>query len=528
MSKMIQRPEPSGMSAPVVRGTPPLRDRAPAVAVLALAAALAVGYAVLLTWPMRIWHRPVSPNTHLVGTFGLGLEGALRYVLTVLVLFALYGGALWLVLTRRARPAPVVILGAAAVFCAILLGTHPLTSTDVFNYIVSARVLWVHEANPLTTPALTFPNDPFFGLLTHWQHLASPYGPLWSVITGLPVRLGGDDPLRTVLAFKAVSALFFLAASWLVYLTARRLRPDSAVPALLVFSWNPLALFHVAGNGHNDAVMVFFVALFLYLLARGWAGAALLALTASALVKYASLLVVPLLVVWWLRSRERPGARELALGVGGSVLLAAAVYAPFWSGADTFATTLDEGSYFSVSVPTVIRDLLAREMARPRAEWVTTWLVRGVFLALYGWIALRLRGDRPARLIEAGALAYFAYLTVAGTYFAPWYVLWPLLFAALLPYRRDVLWPVLTLSLTAMAVLVAAVWFRERFAPDPRAEWWAMELFAGLAVYPLPVLVWLWAVRYPPGTPIRRAALRREARHTRAARPHPRQPRTPA
>jgi hypothetical protein len=91
-----------------------------------------------------------------------------------------------------------------------------------------------------------------------------------------------------------------------------------------------------------------------------------------------------------------------------------------------------------------------------------------------------------------------------------------------------VLWPVLTLSLTAMAVLVAAAWFRERFAPDPRAEWWGMELFAGLTVFPLPVLVWLWAVRYPPGTPIRRAALRREARHARAARSHPRQPRTPA
>ncbi len=47
----------------------------------------------------------------------------------------------------------------------------------------------------------------------------------------------------------------FLATSLLVYSTARWIRPDSAVPALLAFSWNPLAVLHVAGNGHNDVLL---------------------------------------------------------------------------------------------------------------------------------------------------------------------------------------------------------------------------------------------------------------------------------
>jgi len=477
----------------------------------AIAAGLLASYVVFLTWPMRIWHRPVGPDSHLVGTFGLGFAGALRYTLIVLLLFALYAGALSLVLTRRARPSPRFVIGAAAAFCVALWLTHPLTSNDVFNYVANARVFWVHGDNPLTTPPLAHPEDPLFRLITFWQDIPSPYGPIWSLLAGLPTTLGGDSALRSVLTFKALSVAFFLGAAWLVFLMARRIREDSAVAALLAFAWNPLIVWHAAGNGHNDVVMMFFVVLSLYALARGWVAAAIVALAASALVKYATLLLAPLLAVWWLRSRRRPTWRELALGVGLALLLAAAAYAPFWSGRETVATALDEGSYYTVSVPAAIRGTLRQTMDTARAERLTGLVTRIAFIVALALVLLRLRGDTLSRLVEASFLAFFAYLTLAATYFSPWHVTWALTLAVLLPYRRDVLWPALVMSLTAMSVLVWAVWFRERFAPDPRADWYGMHLAAALAVFPLPVLVWLWAVRYPPGTPVRRKALRREA-----------------
>jgi hypothetical protein len=477
----------------------------------AIAAGLLASYVAFLAWPMRIWHRPVGPDTHLVGTFGLGFAGALRYTLIVLLLFTLYAGALSLVLTRRSRPSPRFVLGAAAAFCLALWLTHPLTSNDVFNYIANARVYWVHGDNPLTVPPLAHPEDPLFSLITFWQDIPSPYGPLWSLLAGLPAALGGDSPLRNVLGFKALSMAFFLGAAWLVFLTARRMREDSAVAALLAFAWNPLVVWHVAGNGHNDVVMMFFVVLSLYALTRGWVAAAIVALAASALVKYATLLLAPLLAVWWLRSRRRPSRRELALGLGLALLLVVIAYAPYWSGRDTVATALDEGSYYTVSVPAAIRGALQEFTDTTRAERVTSLVTRVAFLVALALILLRLRGDKLSRLVEAGFLAFFAYLTLAATYFSPWHVTWVLTLAVLLPYRRDVLWPALVMSLTAMSVLVWAVWFRERFAPDPRADWYGMHLAAALAVFPLPVLIWLWAVRYPPGTPVRRKALRREA-----------------
>jgi hypothetical protein len=477
--------------------------------VAALGAALVVAYAVLVAWPMRLWYRPVSPDVHLVGTLGISRGGALTYVATVLLLFSLYLAALILVM-RRGSVRPWLVFGGSVLFCLTLWATHPLTSADIFNYITSARIFWVHGENPLVVPPLAYPDDPFFRLLTFWQGIPSPYGPLWSLIAGVPVLVGGDDPRRTVLAFKAVSILFFLATGALLYMTAVRIRPDSGVPALLAYTWNPLAVLHVAGNGHNDAVMMFFVAVFLFALARGWTAAAIVALAASALVKYATLLIVPLLVVWWFRSRRRPAWRQLALGGAAAAVLIIALYAPFWSGFGTLRTALDEGSYFTVSVPAALRGALDQFMALNRAEQLTRLITRGALLIVLVILLLRLRSGRLAYLVEACFYAFFAYLCLAASYFSPWHVLWPLTFAVLLPFRRDVLWPAVTLSLTAMSVLVAAVWFREAYAPNPRADWYGMHLAAALAVFPLPVLVWFWTIRYPARTPARRGGQREE------------------
>lgn len=470
--------------------------------VLALGGALVLAYGLLLAWPMRIWYRAVSPDVHLAGTLGITRGGALTYIATVLLLFALYLAALILVL-RRGGVRPWLVFGGSLLFCLTLWATHPLTSADIFNYIAGARIFWVHGENPLVVPPLAYPDDPFFRLLTFWQGIPSPYGPLWTLIAGVPVLAGGDDPRRTVLAFKAVSILFFLATGVLLYLTAVRIRPDSGVAALLAYTWNPLAVLHVAGNGHNDAVMMFFVAVFLYALARGWTAAAIAALAASALVKYATLLIVPFLVVWWLRSRRRPAWQQVALGGAAAAVLVAGLYAPFWSGFDTLRAALDEGSYFTVSVPAALRGALAQMMDLDRAGQLTRWITRGALLLVLVILLLRLRGGRLAYLIEACFYAFFAYLCLAASYFSPWHVLWPLTFAVLLPFRRDVLWPAITLSLTAMSVLVAAVWFREAFAPDPRSDWYGMHLAAALAVFPLPVLVWIWTVRYPARAPAR-------------------------
>ncbi len=472
-------------------------------ALLAVALALEAVYALLILWPMRIWSRPVSPHTHLVGTFGVDRVGALRYVLTVAVLFALYGLALWL-MARRGGWAGVVrpghrgvrelwpVLGAAVLFSVTLVPTHPLSSTDLFNYMAGARIAWVHHDNPLTVPPLAYPRDRFVALVLNWRDLPSPYGPLWTLVSGLPLALGGGRPLATVIAFKAMAAAFLLGTGLLAAAVAARLRPGSGPLALLALTWNPLAVWHAAGNGHNDTAMVFFLALAAFLLVRDLPGPALVALTASALVKFATLLVLPLAVLWWWRGGRYPSLRRLAPWLVACALLASAAYAPFWQGWHTFRAVLDEGSYFTVSGPAALRGALARVVDIDVAEAVAAWTGRVLFLAAYAALLWRLPGRETEALLAAAALALGAYLLVAATYFAPWYVLWPLTLAVMVPWRRDVLLPALTLTLTAMSVLLWATWTRARFSADPLADWYPMHLLAFVSVVPPTVAVWWW------------------------------------
>lgn len=484
---------------------------------VAVAAALEAVYAGLLLWPMRIWARPVSPDTNLVQTFGIERGGAVRYVAVVALLFGLYAAALLLVVRAGAgrRLPAAVALGAAAVFCATLVLTHPLSSADVFNYIASARVQWVYGDNPLTTPPLAHPEDPFFRLIFFWKEVPSPYGPLWSLLTAVPHALGGDRPAATVAAFKATSALFLLGTGALAGATAERLRPGTGAVAVVALTWNPLAVWHVAGNGHNDAVMCFFLALAAYLLVRGRAGPALIAFVASALVKFATLLLVPAILVWWWRTRTRGDTRALAPWLAGAAALAVTAYAPFWQGLDTFRTSLDEGSYFTASGPAALRGALVHVISVPSAESVAAWTGRLAFVAVYAALLRRLwkhagrkrRSDAGASspreaaagLIAVGALALTAYLVLAATYVAPWYVLWPLTLAVLAPWRREVLAPALALSLGAMSVLLWATWARARYAADPLGDWYPMHLLSFLGIAPLTLGAWYWGWRADRG-----------------------------
>lgn len=470
-------------------------------ALIAAAALSEAVYALAVMWPMRIWHRAPSPVVNVVGTFGVDRAGALHYVAVVAVLFALYAAALWWLRRPASAPAPrsrwAVALGGAVVFCLTLLLAHPLSSADVFSYIASARTQWLYGDNPLTTPPLAHPDDAVTRLLIFWRDLPSPYGPLWSLLTWLPHTAAGGSITGLVVAFKSLAAGFFLATVVLVALTAERLRPGSGPLAAVALGWNPLAAWEVAGNGHNDAVMICFLALAAYLLVRGLPGPGALAFTAAALVKFPALLVLPAVAVWWWRSGRVPSVRRLVPWLALSLAAVVLMYAPYWAGWETFRAQLHEGDFFGVSGQAALRGLLLRVMGAPRAESITLWLGHAAFLGVYGLLLRRLRGRDLARLFDVSALALTAFLLLAAPYFGPWYVLWPLTLAALTAWRRRALLPVAGMSLGAMGVLLWATWARERFAPRTGGDWYPMDLlsFAGTALPVLGAVAWQWYAR---------------------------------
>src|SRR5205823_15131192 len=117
-------------------------------------------------------------------------------------------------------------------------------------------------------------------------------------------------------AFKLLAVASALATTVLIWLALRRSRPELAAAGALLYGWNPLQQLETAGNGHNDALMVAFLALALLLLVRGRPAFALPALGAGLLVKITLVPLVPLFALVPLLGSDPWPSRRRRLGLG--------------------------------------------------------------------------------------------------------------------------------------------------------------------------------------------------------------------
>lgn len=455
-----------------------------------------VVYFLALARPLTLLGRFPGVRTDLTGVIGLSPWTFVWYVATFGVLFALYLWA-YLVCRRVSGQAVLPVLFFSTAFAGTLMFTYPVASRDLFGYLQEARLYWAHDLNPLVIPRGAIPSDPVRYYID-WPHLTSSYGPAWALLSGLPLHLAqghhlsmtDQQLLRTLLAFKGLAVLFYLGTIVAIYLTASHLQPRLATAASLLYGWNPLVLYEVVANGHNDVAMAFFAVLALYgaVTRRWWIAFPALALTV--LVKYVGglvalpLLLYALLVAWRGDWRERG---HIALGALLGLATAIAVVAPFWVGPRTFTVFLTFTDYYIFSPYEIaLRVLLRFRVPLSTAKQILQPLALAAFVLVF-LASLTFLRTQPRRLIQVGALGIAAYLILAAFWFQPWYVSWLLTVAVLLPYSR---FATLALLFSFGALMLDAVWLIAW-----RLNWYGGHLTIGRAVTVLfvfgPVLAYL-------------------------------------
>lgn len=351
---------------------------------------------------------------------------AIIYVVGLCALFV----ATWacLQVARKTRVPVWLVIAFGALFACTLVWLYPVTATDVFHYVLRARILTIHGANPMTAAPTHFPDDPLLPFVGEWADQVSPYGPAWEILALGMGRIGALDAVQGALAYKGIALLAYLACVGLLVWGTR-----GDAHALLLFAWNPLVLLQGPGNGHNDLLMMAWALLGLLCWERKrWWAAAVIALTLAVLTKLSAALLAPLLMVAILR-HQRGWLRRLGVLAGSAALavgLAAAAYAPFWPPWQAIVGVIDEFSHrYTYTIAALLRMALREFIPKDLAAAIPRTAGRVIFAALYLWILFRL-WRRRARLAEAGALAIFAYLLTATSY-RIWYPLWLVPLAAL-------------------------------------------------------------------------------------------------
>ena len=227
---------------------------------------------------------------------------------------------------------------------------------------------------------------------------------------------------------------------------------------MLLFGWLPLSVQESLAEGHNDIVMTSFALLWLFLLIRRPSNAPV-ALVASVLCKYttAPLFIIDLIVS--LR-RDRLGLWRYFLRLLPAGLFAVAVFALYFRSMKFFEALLVINSWpFLLPRDAILAvDRIAGGYLKPVA---TLSIAIFPFIAAHSLYQLY-RIASPTNIARAVLAALCAISFAAINHLWPWYLIWMIPFAALVPHwwlSRFVI------GLALFAPFTAIIWWVEAFGP---------------------------------------------------------------
>lgn len=407
------------------------------------------------------------------------------YFMTVALMFFVFLRT-WILLKRsknQSRKISKLVIRYSLVFMIISFFSFPSLSTDVFDYIASNRVLFVHGANPWIEAPQNFPQDDFI-YLGSWKFRASVYGPVQFVFSSLIHILAGNNLVANIVGFKSSSLIFSAAV---ILLVARFLRAHfpKLLPNLILLAWNPLLHIEIIGNAHNDIIMAFFSALSIYLLFEKKTLESALSLAAATLAKAGSILFAPIIFFWiWQKSYKR--SIKYLIYFTAFILLG---FLTLGEGLLNFAQNLTvQLSLYLRSLPTILRFIFQEAGASiETANNIEKFINLPLFILLYLMIATRVRRQNLFESMVSAALIYF-FLT--SPMIQPWYIVWILPFLPFIKEERliAVFLVFCFTSLSYYSLLFLSFYF------DPLNFIWQIAMYAYL-VFP-PLFVWIMPSRW--------------------------------
>ncbi len=385
------------------------------------------GYAALCLW------MPLLPNYDRlpladVRTFSPSLAAGLLYGLLICGLFGLYGLAI-ADMQQGERPFPLRhILLTTALFSLPLLFTYPINATDIYRYVIGGRTVSLYGESPFTTPPAGLPDDdPYAIYAGEWMDATSAYGPVWEMTAAVITSLSGDNLLLGLLMFKGVAALLHLAITVLIWQLLAGQETAVRARLTLLWAWNPALLLIFIVDGHNDALMLFWLLLGAWALRRGHPLAGLLLMVLAPLTKFIGLLPLPFffLSAWQQTPELRAKVRLLGGTAVGGLFLLFVTFLPFGSPVAYVQRLLYEATGVPGFSLAVLNFYLADLLGAPPSSTLL-YGVGGFLMVLAVAIGLWLLWQaKNGRSPNRSAADIFGLYIAQALSFRIWYAAWP-------------------------------------------------------------------------------------------------------
>jgi len=395
-------------------------------------------------------------SLHIPGAASVGTDArmcafvAMLGIASVVYLLAVHVVLRW----PTFRFSPQIVLAVAVGMRLIVLFADPFLSSDVYRYVWDGRVQ-VADINPYryvpADPALQSLRDDTIYPQISRDVAFTPYPPAAQLVFQAVARVS-----QSVLAMKLAMVAFEALASWamLRVLALARL-PGTRV---LIYAWNPGAVWSFAGSGHVDAIAIGVLAVALLLRAQRrdtWVG---VALGIAVLVKFLPAAIAPAL--WRPRGQQWVAWRTVLATIAVMVALYL-LYIEVWRhvlGSLIFYfhdEDLAQGS--GIWLLSGINELVALPRS---ASMLYGACALAILVALAAWVAFRPRppiGDASdiRRVCADAALLCAALMVVISPHYQ-WYFAWLVLPCCVSP-RWSIIW--LSVASAVLYVPHIEVWF---------------------------------------------------------------------
>jgi alpha-1,6-mannosyltransferase len=369
---------------------------------------------------------PLIPKSPPIAGWLAGIGERLGYRVFLIPILVFAGAyAAMLLLTRRPRGAAISKRWAIvliAVLHVIVFAGPILISTDVFSYIAYARMGVEHGINPYLHGPVAISGDPVFQYVGHdWRHVATAYGPLYTLLSYPLAPLGVTGALWGMKILAQLASIGVLALTW----RCARKRDLDPARAILAVGANPLYVIYGLGGAHNDLLMLLLMMAAVSMTLAGRDAAAGAVVVGGALVKATVAALLPFMIL----SRRR---LSTILGALGALALGALVaYLAFGvHGLDVVAALNRDAAFVST-------DSFAAEIAHLFGKPGVFPIDHDLLKAALVLIALHLmwRTWRGYDWVAASGWTLLA-ISVTSTWLLAWYILWPLPLAVVTRDRR--------------------------------------------------------------------------------------------
>jgi hypothetical protein len=490
---------------------------------------------------MLAFGRWLPDNWHVATNYAISHQhtGYVQLMAILMVAFIAYILSSAFIITLKVYEYPRLLMSIIWVVvliagCMYVMSPKAL-SNDAYLYANYGRLLSIHHVNPYFVPPSAFPKDPSYSFV-YWTNAPSIYGPIWTLVSAVLVRVAGTSDQGFLLAFRlfafAIHLINILLVTKLLRVTGQSQR--TVLLGTILYAWNPLVLFECCIDAHNDILMLMWVLLGMLLGSRVLQAdkvqiktyvLPVIVFTLAALVKFTALpTVLFFIVALSSKALHAPLANDakqqrnfswsqafltLLFSSCSSLGVVCVFYGPF-----LIHHSIKEMLEVLASSPSSTQIL--NSMLFALQAWNSSHPLPPLLLELHFWSMLSdglmalvaitgivaLWRTPTIHTVIRMSLAVFVVFQLSTTWFFPWYVLWPIGLAVIsLPVlsnrvSRGLLAFTVCFSLTAFSSYYFTVvgWMLQG-SNIPLPHW---QILIVLTTFGVPICVGIVAALYTP------------------------------